>query len=81
MLMQAWIIYEQYLQRYSSNGADSKYLHSNQYFLPQRPGVLSGGSDVDDQAVAQHGHDPEDGGENRWGPDSLKFYVTCKSKT
>ena len=34
-------------------------------FLPQRSGVLSGGSDVDDQAVAQHGHDPEDGGENR----------------
>ena len=34
-------------------------------FLPQRSGVLSGGSDVDDQAVAQHGHDPEDGGDNR----------------
>ena len=50
-------------------------------FLPQRPGVLSGGSDVDDQAVAQHGHDPEDDGDNRRGPDSMKLYVTCKSKT
>ena len=42
-------------------------------FLPQRSGVLSGGSDVDDQAVAQHGHDPEDGGDNRRGPDSMKL--------
>lgn len=62
-------------------GLNLSIFNRTSIFLPQWPGVLSGGSDVDDQAVAQHGHDPEDGGENRRGPDSMKLYVTCKSKT